>query len=69
MPLGMISCLVHLKLFPIYIQKRQAYLNSVRQAVLENMYVWNFFILFVLKNEIVFQKDYKVYHYGITFRL
>ena len=26
------------------------------------------FILFVLKNEIFSSKDYKVYHYGITYK-
>ena len=33
------------------------------------MYIWHFFILFVLKNKIFCQQYYKVYHYGITFRL
>ena len=76
-PLGIISCWVYPKLSPFILKKGKLvinqsylffYLNSVRKVVLENMYVWNFFILFVLKNEIFCPKDYKVYHYGTTFR-
>ena len=65
------------KLFPICLKKgkivnNQSYLffnlNSVRQEVLENMYVWTFFfILFVLKIK-YFEKEYKAYHNGAAFR-
>ena len=77
MSLGIILFSVYLKLFHIYIKKvklviKQSYLlvclNSVSQVILENMYVWNFFNSFVLKNEIFCQKYYKVYHHVITFR-